>query len=154
MTDAKQTCKVVIVGDGATGKTSLVQTFVEGVFHDDYVPTCYDNTAIDYTVPGSDKTVSLSLWDTAGGEDYDRLRALSFPQTDCFIVAFGVVSPSGFSNVGAKWVPYVRHYMPDTPIVLCGTKRDLRDDPDLLEKLQSVSFCAVLEFLSRATWCG
>src|SRR5271154_1423429 len=80
--------------------------------------------------------VSLGLWDTAGQEDYDRLRPLSYPQTDVFILCYCVVAPSTFANVTSKWLPELRHHCPDTPIVLVGTKVDLRQDPNVLNALQ------------------
>ena len=48
------------------------------------------------------KTISLGLWDTAGQEDYDRLRPLSYPQTDVFLICFSLVSPPSFENVKTK----------------------------------------------------
>lgn len=48
------------------------------------------------------KPISLGLWDTAGQEDYDRLRPLSYPQTDVFLVCFSIVSPPSFDNVLSK----------------------------------------------------
>ena len=48
------------------------------------------------------KPISLGLWDTAGQEDYDRLRPLSYPQTDVFLICFTIVSPPSFDNVKAK----------------------------------------------------
>lgn len=61
-------------------------------------------------------------------QDYDRLRPLSYPQTDVFLVAFSIVSPTSFANVSAKWLPELQHYCPDARIVLCGLKSDLRAD--------------------------
>ncbi|XP_016422369.1 cell division control protein 42 homolog [Sinocyclocheilus rhinocerous] len=71
----------------------------------------------------------------AGQEDYDRLRPLSYPQTDVFLVCFSVVSPSSFENVKEKWVPEITHHCPKTPFLLVGTQIDLRDDPSTIEKL-------------------
>lgn len=79
----------------------------------------------------------LELWDTAGQEDYDRLRPLSYPQTDIFLVCFSIVEPSSFKNVKNKWIPEIRHHSSDEiKIVLVGTKADLRDDPHTLDRLE------------------
>ncbi|KAK2584553.1 hypothetical protein KPH14_006922 [Odynerus spinipes] len=78
---------------------------------------------------------TLGLFDTAGQEDYDRLRPLSYPQTDVFLVCFSVVSPSSFENVKEKWVPEITHHCQKTPFLLVGTQIDLRDDAATIEKL-------------------
>lgn len=82
------------------------------------------------------KPINLGLWDTAGQEDYDRLRPLSYPQTDVFLICFSLVNPASFENVRAKWFPEVSHHCPNTPIILVGTKLDLRDDAKTIDKLK------------------
>lgn len=82
-----------------------------------------------------DEPYTLGLFDTAGQEDYDRLRPLSYPQTDVFLVCFSVTSPASFENVKEKWVPEVRHHCPGVPCLIVGTQVDLRDDAGVVEKL-------------------
>ncbi|CAF4089022.1 unnamed protein product [Adineta steineri] len=140
-----QTIKCVVVGDGAVGKTCLLISYTTNKFPSEYVPTVFDNYAVTVMIGGEPYT--LGLFDTAGQEDYDRLRPLSYPQTDVFLVCFSVVSPSSFENVrekvrmidinsSQKWVPEISHHCAKTPFLLVGTQIDLREDPNTMEKLQ------------------
>jgi Ras-related C3 botulinum toxin substrate 1 len=74
-----------------------------------------------------DQQINLQLWDTAGQEDYKKLRPLSYPQTDVFILCFSVVSPTSLENVQNMWVPEVKEHCPTTPYIIVGMKSDLRD---------------------------
>ena len=72
--------------------------------------------------------VELALWDTSGMEDYDRLRPLSYPDTSVVLICFAIDSPDSLENIPEKWVPEVRHFCPNVPIILVGNKKDLRND--------------------------
>ena len=146
--------KCVVVGDGAVGKTALLITFTTNSFPGQYIPTVYDNYAANLMVEGS--PVSLSLWDTAGQEEYDRLRPISYPETQCFLLCFSIANPDSYSNVISKWAPEVRHYCKETPIILIGTKRDLRDDKETIEKLRKNNQTPITypQGLAMAKDCG
>lgn len=145
-----QAVKFVVVGDGAVGKTCVLVSYSSNAFPYDYIPTVFDkyplyfhrvqkfllllstyavNTIVD------NKIYNLGLWDTAGQEDYDRLRPLSYPQTDVFLLCFSVISQNSFNNIRDKWYPEVRHYCPDTPVVVVATKTDYRTDKQAMAEL-------------------
>ncbi|XP_070154158.1 ras-related C3 botulinum toxin substrate 1 [Polyergus mexicanus] len=125
--------KVVLVGDGAVGKTSLVVSYSTNGFPGEYVPTAFDNYNVVVNVDG--QPLNVQLCDTAGQDDFDPLRSLCYPETDVFLVCFSVVCPSSYHSVASRWINEVRKYCPNAPIILVGTKSDLRSDVRLMLQL-------------------
>ncbi|OHT07468.1 Ras-related protein ced-10 [Tritrichomonas foetus] len=80
------------------------------------------------------QTICMQLWDTAGQEDYARLRPMSYPETNIFLIAFAVNLRSSFENVTSIWYPEVHHACPSAQIILVGTKSDLRQEDDVSDK--------------------
>ncbi|XP_018428028.1 PREDICTED: rho-related GTP-binding protein RhoB isoform X2 [Nanorana parkeri] len=105
--------KLVVVGDGACGKTCLLIVFSKDEFPEVYVPTVFENYV----------------------EDYDRLRPLSYPDTDVILMCFSVDSPDSLENIPEKWVPEVKHFCPNVPIILVANKKDLRNDEHIRNEL-------------------
>jgi len=137
--------KLVIIGDGACGKTSLLSVFTLGYFPTHYVPTVFENYVTDCRVDG--RSVQLALWDTAGQEDYERLRPLAYSKAHVLLIAFSIDSPDSLSNVQNKWIEEAQERCPNVPTILVGLKKDLRDDPVAIEEMRKKS----LEFVSASS---
>jgi small GTP-binding protein len=136
-----QSAKCVVVGDGAVGKTCLLATYSKDEFPSEYVPTVFDNYETAVMIEGV--CYNLNLWDTAGQEEYDKLRHLSYPETDVFIVCFSLVDSDSFHNVTNRWVKELRENCPGAPLLLVGTKLDLRSDTSIVKQLQSAGKKAI-----------
>ncbi|CCD26545.1 Rho family protein NDAI_0H03720 [Naumovozyma dairenensis CBS 421] len=138
------TCTVV--GDGSTGKTSLLISYTTNTFPQDYVPTVFDNYSTNLSVsdpfPNSKSSLEkqvfkMNLWDTAGQEEYDTLRPLSYPQTDIFLICFAINDIISFNNIKNRWIPEILNNLTQShlkkyeqsnkyPILLVGTKSDIK----------------------------
>ncbi|EGY16712.1 GTP-binding protein rho2 [Verticillium dahliae VdLs.17] len=119
--------KLVIIGDGACGKTSLLSVFTLGYFPTHYVgppiaiPTVFENYVTDCR------------------EDYERLRPLAYSKAHVILIAFSVDTPDSLDNVKHKWIEEASRLCPDVPIMLVGLKKDLREDPVAIEEMRKKS---------------
>ena len=131
---SRRDINVVVVGDTAIGKTRLCNTYQQGSFPDDdpwKATYSFDNFYIDLTLDG--RPVNLRVWDTAGLEDYDRIRALVYPKADVCMICYAINSIASFEKIMEKWVHEVRHYCPRARVVLVATKADCRGgDPETI----------------------
>uniref|UniRef100_A0A8C6SDI4 Uncharacterized protein n=1 Tax=Neogobius melanostomus TaxID=47308 RepID=A0A8C6SDI4_9GOBI len=121
---AGASAKCVFLGDSGTGKSHLLSTYIRKTFPGDYHPDFLDRYSVKLNI--DNQTVQLHLLDTAGSEDYDRLRLLCYPGT----------------NV---WLPDVNVNCPKAPILLVGTKSDLRDNKEILEKLKEKNLFTITQ---------
>ncbi|KAG7223998.1 hypothetical protein INR49_015255, partial [Caranx melampygus] len=120
--------KIVIVGDGGCGKTSLLMVYAKGDFPEKYAPSVFEKYATTITLGG--KVIKLNLYDTAGQDDYDRLRPLSYQEANLVLVCF-------------DWFPEVKHFCREVPVILIGCKTDLRKDKECSRKLKALNLAPI-----------
>ncbi|PWW75514.1 hypothetical protein C7212DRAFT_197976 [Tuber magnatum] len=120
--------KIVLLGDGACGKTSLLNVFTRGYFPQVYEPTVFGES-IPY-IYVDNTHIELSLWDTAGQEEFDRLRSLSYSDTHTIMLCFSVDSRDSLENVESKWVGEIADNCQGVKLVLVALKCDLREAGD------------------------
>lgn len=125
-----KTIKVVVLGDNSVGKTWLVTTFVTGRNPGGYIPTLFDNFGkrIEY----KNRIYMVSIWDTAGNDEFAKMRSLSFQQADVFLLCYAINNVISFNNV-KKWLEALKEF--ETPIILCGTKSDLKEEEYIEESV-------------------
>ncbi|OBA24277.1 ras-domain-containing protein [Metschnikowia bicuspidata var. bicuspidata NRRL YB-4993] len=139
--------KIVVVGDGGCGKTCMLVSYAQQKFPEIYVPTIFENYVSTVRSPGG-KRIDLALWDTAGQEEYDRLRPLSYPDTDLILICFSVDNLVSLQNVKDTWYPEVNHFCPGIPVILVGTKSDLAltiDDALPMQIAQEINAVAYIQ---------
>lgn len=122
----KVTGKIVVVGDGACGKTCLLEVFKRNKFPEEYIPTVVDNFVKEVKI-NETENVTLTLWDTAGQEDYDSVRPLSYKDTDLVLLCYTIENSQVLSNIPNKWLYEIKNYCPSANYSLVALKKDLRE---------------------------
>ncbi|KNC55483.1 Rac1 GTP binding protein [Thecamonas trahens ATCC 50062] len=156
-----QNIKLVVVGDDGVGKTNLLLTYTQNRYtgNTGYTPLVMDNYGGTNVMFGS-TPVSLSMWDTTGCEDYDRLRPLSYPYTDVFLVCYSVASRTSFEHVASRFAPEITHHCGDAPRILVALKADIpeddrtvtyKDGQELADAIGAAAFVEVSSLLHLGT---
>ena len=119
------TFKLVLVGDGSTGKTTFVKRHLSGEFEKVYYATIgvEVHPLVFYTNCGP---ICFNVWDTAGQEKFGGLRDGYYIQGQCGIIMFDVTSRITYKNV-PNWHRDLVRVCENIPIVLCGNKVDIKE---------------------------
>lgn len=120
-----QHIRLVLVGDGTVGKTSLIVTYCTNTFPVEFIPAVFDN----YTCSVVDENRFIpQIIDTIALDEYKNGRIKSYQYTHVFMICFSLGSISSMENVENIWIPEIKQYCPNVPYILVGTKSDLRDN--------------------------
>ncbi|KAJ5076588.1 small gtp-binding protein domain [Anaeramoeba ignava] len=126
--------KILFVSDHQVGKTTLLMTYEQKKFPEEYLPVVYDNLLKNMKIENEE--FQLIFWDTRRSEDYDRLFILSYPGTDLIVICFAIDNYNSFQNIESFWIPEIEHYSPNTKKILIGTKIDLRNNEERINQLK------------------
>lgn len=116
--------KIVVIGAPGVGKTSLLIRDTTGIFPEEIIPTVFDNYSAKVMANGV--SYQVGLWDTAGDSDYDRLRPLSYPGTNAFLICYSVERPESLTLARDKFAVEARMAVQNAPLILVACKTDLR----------------------------
>jgi len=126
LTEVDYTFKILLLGDPAVGKTSLVQRFLHGKFTKDYITTV-GMEPYNHYLDLEDKKILLNLWDIAAGSLFTSIRNLFFKGAKGALIAFDLTRRDTFENIEV-WFDEVSKFSPNLKFILVGNKNDLRED--------------------------
>ena len=89
--------KMVVIGDGGVGKTSLIKCYINDTFPEEHVPTVLDCYRTEVSI--DNKALTIHIWDSAGQDDYSRLRPLGYADADVFLLCYAVSDRDSFKNI-------------------------------------------------------
>ena len=126
MTEEEYLLKLVAIGSGNVGKTSIIRRYAEGKFTRNYLPTL----GVDITTKKinlDNKNIKLILVDTAGQEFFGKLRPNYYKGASGCLIMFALTDRKSFDEV-PKWFKEFRKHVDNPAIVLAGNKTDLEDE--------------------------
>ncbi|MFX0004555.1 MAG: Rab family GTPase [Candidatus Hodarchaeota archaeon] len=128
--------KIIVIGDPAVGKTSLLTNFCGEKFTYEYVPTVGVNISKEpVTIKddmGKDITINLMIWDIAGQPQFYMLHRPYFNGADGMMLVYDITRSSSFSNINNWWSTSVKYGLSSIPRILIGNKIDLKDERKII----------------------
>ena len=140
-------CKLNVTGDAEVGKTAMLISYTTNKFPHGYIPRVFDSYTKKMEFGGCQ--VEVGFWDSAGHEDYDRLRPLSYPGADVFLICFSIIDKKSFHRIKSHWLPEIHHHIPGVPFLIIGCKSELRDNQTC--KNQQDAFKLIYGYLRSCT---
>jgi len=121
----KYTLKIIVIGDPAVGKTSLVKKFITGQFTKDYRSSIGTNIFTKELKLERNIDIKLQLWDIAGQERWISMRPSYYSGAKGIIIVGDLSRRNTFDQIEKFWIPDVKQYCEQAPIILLANKNDL-----------------------------
>jgi len=124
--------KCVFIGEPNTGKTCCLISYTSHGFPGEFIPRIMDTCNVNLIAFG--RPIILEIQDTAGLETYYSLGS-RYKHCDIFLLCFSIISPQSLDNLQSRWLPHIQRLYPGVPVLLVGTKIDLRNDKEAISHL-------------------
>jgi small GTP-binding protein len=124
----KSTIKIIVIGEPAAGKTSLVKRFVTSHFSTDYRASIGTNMFIKKLILDSGREIKMQLWDIAGQERWIKMRHLYYKGTQGALILGDLTREKSFTQIEKFWCPDIEQYCTEIPIILIANKYDLNSN--------------------------
>jgi small GTP-binding protein len=124
----KSTIKIIVIGEPAAGKTSLVKRFVTSHFSTDYRASIGANMFIKKLILDSGHEIKIQLWDIAGQERWIKMRHLYYKGTQGALILGDLTREKSFTQIENFWCPDIGKYCTEVPIILIANKNDLNSN--------------------------
>jgi len=141
----KAVYKIVLLGDGAVGKTSIREQYLGKGFKEGYSMTIGADFCVKRVQLSDNLVVTFQIWDLAGQQRFDVVRAVYFKGTSGALLVFDVSNPRSFENL-PSWLNELtkNNYNRIVPLVLIGNKTDLRGQTPCLPKDAGLQYAQAL----------
>ena len=129
--------RTIWIGDPESGKTSLLTSYTKNVFPQQYVPSLNENYTVqlnNFLYGGKERHINLNISTVTvdstamNGEEYE-------PQSDVVVIVCAIDSPESFKTAEKDLIPKAKTQLPGKPVIIVGTKTDLRKDEGSIQRL-------------------
>ncbi len=136
--------KVLLLGDGAVGKTSLIRKFVMDKFDDKYISTIGTKVTkkeMQLKLPDEEIRLTLMIWDVLGQKGYKAVQASSYKGGEGVMMVCDLTRKDTLDGLKDYWIPELRKVVGEVPMIFVGNKSDLVEERQITEE----EFCAMAE---------
>ena len=131
-----ETLKIVLIGESAVGKTSLISQFIDQVFQDDQQSTIGGTFSTKIIKCGNGKILKLEIWDTAGQERYRSVTKLFYKDANAALLVYDISNKYTFEELQNYWIDQVRDSAPkDIILAIVANKSDLIESEQVDEAM-------------------
>jgi small GTP-binding protein len=135
--------KIVLLGDSAVGKTSLIRRYVIDEFHDHYIETIGTKVSrkdIELELDDEEYSLNLQIWDVLGQKAYSAVQSRALVGIDGAIMVADITRKDTLDSIESYWIPTLIRVVGDAPLLFLANKMDLTDNAQITsEELESIS---------------